>query len=40
VNPVMEAGMHETGGAWVLAYAVFGVALGLVPALRRRLSGA
>jgi hypothetical protein len=40
VNPVMQAGMHETGGAWVLAYAVFGVALGLVPALRRRLSGA
>ncbi len=37
VNPAMRAGMTDFGGAWVLAYAVFGIALGLVPALRRRL---
>lgn len=40
VNPVMRAGMPDFGGAWVLAYAVFGVALGLVPAFRRRLVAA
>lgn len=37
VNPAMRAGMTDFGGTWVLAYAVFGIALGLVPALRRRL---
>lgn len=37
VNPVMRAGVADFGGAWVLACAVFGVALGLVPAIRRRL---
>lgn len=40
VNPAMRAGMPDFGGAWVLAYAVFGVALGLVPAFRRRLVAA
>lgn len=38
VNPEMRAAMSESGGAWVLAYAAFGVALGLVPVLRRRWS--
>ena len=38
VNPVMRAGMTDSGGAWVLAYAVFGVVLGLVPGLRRKLA--
>jgi hypothetical protein len=37
VNPVMRAEMPEMGGAWVLAYAVFGVALGVIPSLRRRM---
>jgi hypothetical protein len=36
VNPTMRAEMPATGGAWVLAYAVFGVLLGLVPRFRRR----
>lgn len=36
--PVMRAEMPEMGGAWVLAYVVFGIALGLVPPLRRRLA--
>lgn len=35
VNPLMRAEMPETGGAWVLAYVVFGVGLGLIPRLRR-----
>jgi hypothetical protein len=38
VNPAMRAGMTEFGGAWVLAYAVFGIGLGLIPTLRRRLA--
>lgn len=37
LNPVMREGMVETGGAWVLAYSAFGVTLGLVPLVRRRL---
>ena len=37
VNPLMRAVMVETGGAWVLAYAVFGVMLGFIPVFRRRL---
>jgi hypothetical protein len=36
LNPVMRAEMPEMGGAWVLAYGVFGVALAIVPWLRRR----
>ncbi|HET7755434.1 MAG TPA: hypothetical protein VFK85_16135 [Anaeromyxobacteraceae bacterium] len=38
VNPAMRAGMPEMGGAWVLAYAVFGAALGVIPMLRRRMT--
>jgi hypothetical protein len=37
LNPAMRAGVHDTGGAWVLAYFFFGVALGMIPALRRRI---
>lgn len=36
VNPTMRAEMPAAGGAWVLAYAVFGLLLGLVPRFRRR----
>jgi hypothetical protein len=38
LNPTMRAAMPESGGAWVLAYAAYGVALGVVPMLRRRWS--
>jgi hypothetical protein len=34
-NPAMRDAMPETGGAWVLAYAVYGTVLGLLPRLRR-----
>lgn len=37
VNPVMRAEMPAMGGAWVLAYGVFGVALAGIPMLRRRM---
>jgi hypothetical protein len=37
VNPTMRAEMPEMGGAWVLAYAVFGVALAVIPMMRRRM---
>ncbi|ABS28008.1 hypothetical protein Anae109_3829 [Anaeromyxobacter sp. Fw109-5] len=36
VNALMRAEMAEIGGAWVIAYAVYGLGLGLVPRLRRR----
>jgi hypothetical protein len=36
LNPTMRAEMPATGGAWVLAYVVFGVVLGLAPRLRRQ----
>lgn len=36
VNTLMLDEMQEMGGAWVLAYAVFGVGLAFVPLLRRR----
>jgi hypothetical protein len=39
VNPAMRAAMPEIGGAWVLAFAAFGVALGVIPVLRRRWPG-
>jgi hypothetical protein len=38
VNPTMRAEMPAMGGAWVLAYGVFGVALGVIPMLRRRMA--
>ncbi len=37
VNPTMRAGMTDSGGAWVIAYVVFGLVLGLLPGIRRRL---
>jgi hypothetical protein len=37
-NPAMRDAMPEMGGAWVLAYTVFGVVLGVIPPLRRRLA--
>jgi hypothetical protein len=40
LNPAMRAGIQRTGGAWVLAYFVFGAALGIIPALRRRIARA
>jgi hypothetical protein len=40
LNPQMRDAQHDTGGAWVLAYFVFGVALGFIPAMRRRIAGA
>lgn len=36
VNPTMRAEMPAVGGTWVIAYAVFGSLLGLVPRFRRR----
>jgi hypothetical protein len=38
LNPHMRAGLQDTGGAWVLAYFVFGVALGVIPAMRRQVA--
>jgi hypothetical protein len=40
VNPAMRAEMTVMGGGWVIAYAVFGVVLGVVPYLRRRVLAA
>lgn len=40
VNPAMRAAWAAAGGAWVVAFAIYGVALGLVPLLRRRWSAA
>jgi hypothetical protein len=37
-NPGFRAGMQAIGGAWVIAHAIFGLTLGLAPALRRRLA--
>lgn len=37
VNPGFRGAMQGMGGTWVLAHAVFGFAVGLAPALRRRL---
>jgi hypothetical protein len=36
LNPTMRAEMPAMGGAWVLAYVVFGVFLGFAPRFRRR----
>lgn len=36
VAPVLDADMRHRGGAWILAHALFGVVLGIAPALRRR----
>jgi hypothetical protein len=38
VNPTMRAAMRDLGGAWAIAYGLFGLGLGFVPLLRRRLS--
>jgi hypothetical protein len=38
LNPLMRDEMPAMGGAWVIAYTVFGVVLGVVPLLRRRFS--
>lgn len=38
-NPDLLAAMVDAGGAWVLAFAAFGVALGVLPSLRRRFAG-
>jgi hypothetical protein len=38
VNPTMRAAMPEMGGAWVIAYVVFGLALGSVAPLRQWLT--
>jgi hypothetical protein len=37
-NPGFRSGMQEIGGTWVIAHAVFGLALGTTPALRRHLA--
>jgi hypothetical protein len=37
-SPGFRRGMQDIGGSWVIAHAVFGVALGTNPALRRWLS--
>lgn len=37
VNPVLREAMPELGGSWVIAYSLFGAALGSVPWLRGRL---
>ncbi len=37
-NPGFRPGMQDIGGTWVIAHAVFGVALGMTPAFRRWLS--
>ncbi len=37
-NPGFRRGMQDIGGAWVIAHAVFGMALGTAPALRRWLA--
>lgn len=36
VNPGLRQELQPMGGSWVLAQAVFGVTLGIAPALRRR----
>lgn len=38
VNPGLRGHFQVIGGAWVLAHTVFGVTVGLVPALRRRIA--
>jgi hypothetical protein len=38
VNPGFRQGIAVIGGTWVIAIALFGVLVGLAPALRRRLS--
>jgi hypothetical protein len=37
VNPGFREGMQDIGGTWVIAHAVFGAAVGMAPALRRRI---
>ncbi len=37
-NPGFRRGMQDIGGTWVIAHAVFGVALGMTPAFRRWLA--
>jgi hypothetical protein len=37
-NPVLDEQLHSFGGAWVIARALFGAALGFVPWYRRRLA--
>jgi len=34
-NPGFREGMQQIGGTWVVAHALFGVAIGMSPALRR-----
>lgn len=36
-NPGFRGAMQDMGGTWVLAHAAYGLAIGLAPALRRRL---
>jgi hypothetical protein len=38
VNPGFRGHLQVIGGSWVLAHAVFGVTVGLVPTLRRRIA--
>jgi hypothetical protein len=35
VNPGFREGMQDIGGTWVIAHAVFGMAVGTAPAVRR-----
>lgn len=39
VNPVLRSRMPALGGSWVVAAALWGAALGIVPRLRRRAEG-
>jgi hypothetical protein len=39
-NPELRAAMPALGGSWVIAHALYGVALGFGPGLRRRLRAA
>jgi len=38
VNPLFRPEMQPVGGSWVIAHVLYGLALGFVPALRRRLA--
>lgn len=38
VNPQLRSIMPAIGGAWVLGYLLFGVGLGFIPVIRRRLA--
>lgn len=38
-NPTFRGAMQGIGGTWIIAHAVYGLILGLVPAARRALAG-